>query len=85
MEIGKIKGATRTLAVDQPEYDPIDIRDAVYVDENQQPLFRAMEAIFHPTAEEIVKIMSGEPIRLSILGTAWPPVMLNVGDDYSGE
>lgn len=95
MQIQQIRGATHTLAVDQPEYEPLPIKRITVLfgeidcppmairaitldtDEGRIP---AMVSEWRPTLQELHAITLGAPIRLSILGTAHPPVMLSVGE-----
>jgi hypothetical protein len=65
------------MGVDQP-YIPLAIRDEMV---NCGPMLGdvpAMTSEWLPTPEEIEAINRGVPVRLTILGRAWPPVMLEV-------
>lgn len=62
-----------TLAVNQDEYDNLDIlpemtSDGVVV----------MSSLWHPSDEELGQLLDGGFVRLIILGESHPPVMLNV-------
>lgn len=79
MQIGRISGATRVLGQSQG-YLGLPLRDVLIscsVGGEQTP---AMETAWLPTPAEIAAIRSGAPIILRVLGTAHPPVMLEVGE-----
>lgn len=79
MQIGRISGATRVLGQAQG-YLGLPLRDVLIscsVGGEQTP---AMETAWLPTPAEIAAIIAGAPIILRVLGTAHPPVMLEVGE-----
>jgi hypothetical protein len=68
------------MGIDQPEYKTLHVRDVrLYDSETGEDLGPAMDAIFYPTQSEIDRIVRHEPVRLRIMGTGWPPVLLGVG------
>jgi len=78
----RIDGETRRLAEEQPEYEPLSIRDepvAVAIPDGPQTM-NGMTAAFQPTPDEVAAIAKGAPIYLRILGVRWPPVSLWVGE-----
>lgn len=80
MGIQTIEGHTRDLAENQSEYHTLPIRD-VLIETPTNGLVPAMISEWRPTLEELKALNAGSPVRLSILGTTHPPVMLTVGDD----
>lgn len=68
-----------TLAVDQPQYDPLVI-GAYYNTALQSPVFLSR---WKPTEEERARIAAGEDLYLSVntFGGAFPPVGLQVGPE----
>jgi hypothetical protein len=69
-----IEGATRRIGKSQG-YKGLSVLDRVL--ENGQPY---MTTAWEPTPAEIARIAAGAPIYLHIVGTAHPPVMLDVGE-----
>lgn len=79
-----IEGYTRVLGAPKgwtPETSGkcggLPIRDAMNGD---QP---CMVSAWEPTPAEIEKIVAGEKIYLSVIGTGHPPVMLHVGSPFA--
>lgn len=68
-----IDGATRRIGKSQG-YKGLCVRDFEFGDGTP-----AMMTAWQPTPSEIAKIVSGETIYLTILGTAHPPILLQVG------
>jgi len=66
----KIQNATRILAESQDEYYALAIRDEVVDGQNQ------MASVWEPTPAEMAMLNAGGAVRLTILGTGHPPVML---------
>lgn len=66
----RISNATRILAETQDEYYALAILDEV-VDGQPQ-----MTSVWEPTPKELTDLMAGGAVRLTILGTGHPPVML---------
>jgi uncharacterized cupin superfamily protein len=57
-------------------YQPLPVRHAEY-----EPGIPMMETHWMPTADDIRKLLNGEPIRVRILGSVPPPMNVFVGDD----
>ena len=83
MDIGLIEGATRHLGAPQGwdqerdgACDALPIRDMQDMPGGQNRMVSA----WFPTPDEIVAIMGGAPVFLSVVGAQHPPVMLSVGD-----
>jgi hypothetical protein len=79
MQIGRIQGATRVIGKSQG-YIGLPLRDVVINDAVNGPATPAMETAWLPSPAEIEAIVAGAPIILRVLGTAHPPVMLEVGE-----
>jgi hypothetical protein len=79
MKPRRIAGATRVVGVDQA-YIPLAIRDEVIECGPPLGIVSAMTSEWLPTPEEIEAINRGAPVRLTILGKAWPPVLLEVSE-----
>ncbi len=73
MIINAIEGCTRRIGKSQG-YLGLPLRDEV-VDGVPQ-----MVTSWQPTPAEAAKLSQGAPIYLTVLGTAHPPVILNVGE-----
>lgn len=80
MHVGRIPNATRVLGDGQDEYHSLPVRDEILPCPAPLGLVRAMRSSWQPTPAEIEAIVAGAPIHLVVLGTAHPPVMLEVGD-----
>lgn len=79
MVIGRISGCTRVLGQSQG-YLGLPLRDVVINDTVNGEGTPAMETAWFPTPAEIMALMGGAPVILRVLGTAHPPVMLDVGE-----
>ena len=66
----RISNATRILAETQDEYYALAIRDEEISGVNH------MTSVWEPTPTELADLAGGGAVRLTILGTAHPPVML---------
>lgn len=78
MQIGMVEGATRIIGKSQG-YLGLPLRDELItcgVNGDQTP---AMITAWFPTPDEISRIIAGAPVHLRVLGTAHPPVMIDVG------
>ncbi len=73
MIIKRIDGTTRVLGQSQG-YCGLPIRDILLDDGTP-----CMQCAWEPTPEELLKLLAGAPIILSVLGTTHPPVVLAVG------
>jgi hypothetical protein len=68
-----IEGTTRRIGKSQG-YLGLCVRDFEFGDGTP-----AMMTAWQPTPAEVAKIVAGQPIYLTILGNAHPPVLLQVG------
>lgn len=66
----RISNATRILAETQDEYFALAILDEVVDGQNH------MTSVWEPTPKELADLNAGGAVRLTILGTGHPPVML---------
>jgi len=67
-----IEGTTRRIGKSQG-YLGLCVRDAVYPDGTP-----VMQTAWQPTPSELARLNAGHSIILTILGTAHPPVLLEV-------
>ena len=79
MQIGRIQGCTRVLGRSQG-YLGLPVRDVIITEVVNGPGTPAMETAWLPTPAEIAAITAGAPIILRVLGTAHPPIMMEVGE-----
>lgn len=78
MMIKHIEGATRVLGKSQG-YLGLPLRDEMVnctVGGEETP---SMVTAWEPTPDEIARIAAGAPVYLRVIGTAHPPVMIEVG------
>lgn len=78
MQIGRVNGATRVLGKSQG-YMGLPLRDEVVnctVNGEQTPL---MVTAWLPTPRELEALNAGAPVHVKIIGTAHPPIMVEVG------
>lgn len=68
----RITNATRVLAEGQDEYHALAIRDEVIDGINH------MTSLWEPTPRQIEDLKRGGFVRLTILGTAHPPIKIDV-------
>ena len=73
MMINAIEGATRRIGKSQG-YKGLPLRDEV------GQFGPMMVTSWQPTPKEVEAIAAGAPIYLYVLGSAHPPVMLEVGE-----
>ena len=86
MKFEKIEGHTRAMGEHQPEYETLYIRDDV------QPYdfggnigscpVNFMRFAVSLSAEECARLAAGEQLFVSIMGTAFQPFQMQVGDPY---
>jgi hypothetical protein len=79
MMIKRIEGATRVIGKSQG-YLGLPLRDEAISCTVGGPDTPCMVTAWEPTPAEIARINSGAPVLLRVLGTAHPPVMIEVGD-----
>lgn len=70
MQPMRIANATRVLAETQDEYYALAILDEEVGGVNH------MTSLWEPTPKELAMLQAGGAVRLTILGTGHPPVML---------
>lgn len=80
MDAHPIKNPTRENVGASQGYIGISIRDEAVSFAGCEPV-PVMATAWRPTGEERRRILLGEPVILRVLGSAFPPVMLSVGDD----
>lgn len=73
-----IQGTTRRIGKSQG-YLGLCVKDFAYQDGSP-----AMQTAWEPTPDEIARIVAGQPIILTILGTGHPPVKLEVETPEQG-
>jgi acetylornithine/succinyldiaminopimelate/putrescine aminotransferase len=71
MQSVTLSNATRTLAVDQDEYNNLDIADQPFADGSN-----VMVSLWTPSAEELMDLAKGGAVVLKILGNQHPPVIV---------
>ncbi|MDJ1632687.1 hypothetical protein [Rhizobium rhizogenes] len=79
MQIAMIEGATRIIGKSQG-YLGLPIRDEAInctVGGDGTP---CMVTAWQPTPDELVRLNAGASVHLRLLGTAHPPVMVEVGE-----
>lgn len=79
-----LKGHNREVGRAQG-FVPLCLRDTFTFDSGTGKTYPCMETAFLPTKEQIVKLIAGEPLVVRILGTDWPPISIEVGDDITEE
>ena len=79
MQIGRIIGATRTLGKSQG-YLGLPVRDELVNCTVNGEGTAAMVTAWHPTPKELDALNVGAPVHVRILGSAHPPIMVEVGD-----
>lgn len=79
MMIKRIEGATRVIGKSQG-YLGLPLRDETISCTVGGPDTPCMVTAWEPTPAEIARINSGAPVLLRVVGTAHPPVMIEVGE-----
>jgi hypothetical protein len=79
MLIGRIPGATRVLGKSQG-YLGLPLRDELIEEGVNGANTPCMTTAWLPTPDELERLNNGAAVHLRILGTAHPPVILEVGD-----
>lgn len=79
MQIGRITGATRVIGKSQG-YMGLPLRDEPINCTVNGPATPSMVTAWHPTPKELEALNAGAPVHVRILGTAHPPIMVNVGE-----
>ncbi|MBI6628356.1 hypothetical protein [Pontibaca salina] len=75
----RISNATRVLAETQNEYYALAIRDEEIGGVN------TMTSVWEPAPREMADLANGGAVRLTIIGTGHPPVMLTTQPAPEGE
>lgn len=75
---GHIERTTRIIGKPQG-YIGLSVRDEVILEKINGADTPCMVTAWFPTPDEVERIIAGAPIYLHVLGTAHPPVMLDVG------
>lgn len=83
MQIGMVEGATRILGKSQG-YLGLPVRDELLNCSVNGEGTPAMTTAWFPTPDEIAAIVAGAPVHVRILGTAHPPIMVEVGATPAG-
>lgn len=78
MIIKRIEGATRVLGKSQG-YLGLPLRDEVINTTVDGPATPCMATAWEPTPDELARLNAGAPVLLYVIGTAHPPVMVEVG------
>jgi len=79
MQIGRVQGTTRVLGKSQG-YMGLPLRDEMInctVGGEGTP---AMVTAWLPTPKELEALNAGAPVHVRIIGTAHPPIMVEVGE-----
>lgn len=79
MIIRRISGATRVLGQSQG-YFGLPVRDEVVDETVNGPKTPCMVTAWEPTPDEIERLINGAPVHVRVLGTAHPPIMVDVGE-----
>lgn len=81
MLIHRIPGATRVLGKEQGYSGlPVSDEQIEMLEGGGISLVNMMVTAWEPTPDELARINAGAPILLHVLGTAHPPVRLDVGN-----
>lgn len=78
MMIARIEGTTRVLGQSQG-YFGLPVRDVRLNDSVSGPDSPAMQTAWEPTPAELAALNAGAKVILTVMGTAHPPVMIEVG------
>lgn len=79
MQIGRIKNATRVLGKSQG-YLGLPVRDEMINCKVGGEGTPSMVTAWHPTPKELAALNAGAPVFVRIIGTAHPPIMVEVGE-----
>lgn len=79
MLVGRIQGATRTIGKSQ-RYLGLPLRDETIDCPVNGPLTPSMVTAWIPTPDELAALNAGAAVQVRILGTAHPPIMVDVGE-----
>ena len=79
MLITRILGTTRVLGKSQG-YLGLPVRDELRSTVADGPQTPVMVTAWEPTPDELARLNRGAPVYLVIVGTAHPPVVMEVGE-----
>jgi hypothetical protein len=79
MQIGYIRGATRVIGKAQG-YMGLPLRDELIKCTVNGPETQSMVTAWLPTPKELAALNAGAAVHVRILGTAHPPIMVDVGE-----
>ncbi|MES2814516.1 MAG: hypothetical protein V4720_06440 [Pseudomonadota bacterium] len=74
-----IEGATRRIGKAQG-YHGLCVRDCLFPLAGHAEGVPAMQTAWQPTPDELARLVAGAPLYLTLLGSAHPPVLMQVGD-----
>lgn len=80
MQIGRISGATRVVGKGQG-YLGLPVRDDVINCTVNGPNTPEMVTAWLPTPDELAALNAGAAIHVHIIGTAHPPIIVDVGSE----
>ncbi len=79
MQIGRIRGATRTIGKSQG-YMGLPLKDVTINCTVNGPQTPAMVTAWLPTPKELELLNRGASVHVTILGQQHPPLMVSVGE-----
>lgn len=79
MQIGRVAGATRVLGKSQG-YMGLPVRDDVVNSTVTGQNTPCMVTAWFPTPKELEALNAGAPVHVRLIGTAHPPIMVEVGE-----
>lgn len=79
MQIGRISGATRVLGKSQGYYG-LPVRDELIVEAVNGEGTPCMTTAWLPDPAELERIAAGAAIHVRLIGTAHPPIMVEIGE-----
>jgi hypothetical protein len=79
MQIGRIKDATRVIGQSQG-YMGLPLRDEPINCKVTGEGTPSMVTAWFPTPKELDALVAGAPVHVRLIGTAHPPIMVEVGE-----
>jgi hypothetical protein len=79
MQAGRIQNATRVLGKQQG-YLGLPVRDELINSKVTGENTPCMVTAWHPTPKELAALNAGAPVHVHIVGTAHPPIRVEVGE-----
>lgn len=83
MQVGRVKDATRVIGRSQG-YGGLPVRDEAMPCSVNGPERPTMTTAWFPTPKELSALTAGAPVHVRIIGTAHPPIMVEVGETPDG-